>query len=340
MTPRPPKARHVHVSILIPTHNRCELLARTLESIALVRVPDGVTVDALIVANACTDDTAGVAERGLAALPFAGRVVVEDTPGLNVARTRAVAETAGDICALLDDDVWLDEQWLAGLHDAFTTHDADMVGGRVELWWEEIQRPNWLPDRAVGLLSANEGRGDKVEVLTAPWGIIGANFAFRRSVFDHIGGFQPGLDRVGNQLLGSGEIEFVQRAQAAGFRAVYAPRAKVKHWVPASRVTRQYLTGVAYGNGVSQILIKPRLPPARFLRAVAGHLVLIVGNSLGLIHARLKGDKTATLDRQCLIAIGRGGLAGLMKRLLGRGPAAPGSTRVAGDDGNPGAPAA
>ena len=52
------------VSVLIPTHNRRDLLGRTLDSLAAVRVPAGVAVEVIAVANNCTDGTEQlVAER-------------------------------------------------------------------------------------------------------------------------------------------------------------------------------------------------------------------------------------------------------------------------------------
>ncbi|MEO0514391.1 MAG: glycosyltransferase family 2 protein [Planctomycetota bacterium] len=313
----------MYISILIPTHNRCDLLGRTLESIGEIDRIDGVDVEVIVVANACTDDTVGVAERGLSALPFPGRVVEEMTPGLNVARTRSVEESQGDICALLDDDVWLDRGWLKGLREAFDSLDADVVGGRVDLWWEEVERPDWFPRIAYSLLSANR-LGDEAKVLHQPWGVIGANFAFRRSLFDRIGGFRPGLDRVGDQLLGGGECEFVQRALAHDAKVVYAPQAQVKHWVPAKRLTREYMVGVSYGNGVSQVLMKPDLSAAGYLRSAAGHLWLWVSHAAALTLAKLKKDRGLILTHQCRVAVGRGGLVGLWQRLTRPRPEAGG----------------
>jgi len=303
------------ISILIPTHNRCDILARTLESIGQISAPAGVEVEVLVVANACTDATVEVSESALAGLPFSGRVIVEDTPGLNVARTRAVNESRGEVCALLDDDVWLEAGWLQGLHDGFTRYPADVVGGKVDLWWEEVEEPDWLPDCAAGILSSNQ-LGDAVVELKQPWGVIGANFAFTRDVFDRVGGFTPGLDRVGNELMGGGESEFVQRVQAEGHRVFYIPAARVKHWVARHRITREYFIGVSRGKGFAQVMMKPRLSWFGFARSIVGHAWLGVKHTWLLINAKVKRDRGAVLSHQCGVALARGGLVGLGRRVV------------------------
>ncbi len=317
------------LSILIPTHNRSELLARTLASLAQVERPTDLGVEAIVVANNCSDDTVAVATTGLAAIRAAwgpdqsgsretaekqegdieddmgGRVVEEPEPGLNPARTRAVRESRGEWCVLLDDDVQLDRGWMHGIVAAFTQHRADVVGGRVTLWWDVVERPDWLPDTADSLLSAND-RGPAVLELDSSMGVIGANFGFRRQVFDDIGGFKPGLDRVGKALMGGGETEFVQRALRHGCRVIYTPEAHVEHWVAPERLTRAYLLGVAHGGGVSRVLMKPTFPPPAVLRTVAGHTWLAVNHGLRRGIAKLRSDQKAELTHACRAAGGPG----------------------------------
>ena len=48
-------------SILIATYNRAASLGRTLESLTLLRVPDGCTWEVAVIDNGSTDDTATVA---------------------------------------------------------------------------------------------------------------------------------------------------------------------------------------------------------------------------------------------------------------------------------------
>ena len=77
--------------------------------------------------------------------------------------------------------------------------EADIVGGRTELWWETVDRPDWLPDGLLHLLSCKDF-GESVCELKAGADLIGANFSFRKSVYEAIGPFRLGLDRTGTLL--------------------------------------------------------------------------------------------------------------------------------------------
>jgi hypothetical protein len=58
---------------------------------------------------------------------------------------------------------------------------------------------------------------------------VGANMAFRRSLFDAIGSFDVALD-VGTPSGGGGDNEMFHRLLAHGYRLVYEPAARVRHW--------------------------------------------------------------------------------------------------------------
>jgi hypothetical protein len=57
---------------------------------------------------------------------------------------------------------------------------------------------------------------------------VGANMAFRRELFDRIGGFDPALD-VGTPSRGAGDVEMFHRLVTAGHTLVYEPAALVRH---------------------------------------------------------------------------------------------------------------
>lgn len=300
------------VTILIPTHNRRDLLGRTLDSLAAVRVPAGVSVELVIVANNCTDGTEAYVGGRASGLPFPARVVSEPTPGLNHARNRGVAEATGDWLAFLDDDVWVSSGWLEGLTSTAADHRADFLGGHVELWWEVVERPAWLGPDLEWMLSNNEG-GPIPYPLREVGGLVGANFAVRRTVVEAVGPFRPDLDRVGGLLLGGGESEFVRRALQAGFVGYYAPTMSIRHWVAPHRATPEYLVGVSRGYGYARVLMKSDWGCWSAIRAVVGHLYLAATHGL----VGIAGGPGAVRHR-CLAAAGRSGLAAAVSRVLTR----------------------
>ena len=76
------------ISILIPTHNRDELLAQTFKSLEKLRIPPKIEVDLLVVANACTDSTISVCEAAFPRMPMKSRLVEEPQLGVSYARNR------------------------------------------------------------------------------------------------------------------------------------------------------------------------------------------------------------------------------------------------------------
>ena len=307
------------VSILIPTHNRRDILARTLDSLAAIRVPAGVAVDLAVVANACTDGTEAMVAETLPALPFAGVCLVEPRPGVSVARNLGVRGTAGEVVVNLDDDVWLGPEWLEELLKVYDQNPADLVGGRVELWWEAVERPAWVTPTVEGLLS-RKTNGPAVKELHSGGETIGANMSFRRTVFDAVGGFREGLDRTGRGLLGGGETDFMDRALAGGFRMFYAPDCVVKHWVPPHRIENPYLSSISYEQGRSQVFMKGRFGPREIARCVLGRAGMVAGHGAGELWGKLRGDEAARVRHRLRRRIGLGGLAAAAQRLAGRSP--------------------
>ena len=310
------------VSIVIPTHNRAELLARALDSLAQVEVPPGLGVEVVVVANACVDDTGRVVAAKAGALGFPARCVEEGRANANVARNRGIREARGGILALVDDDVQVERGWLRGLLEVYEGYPADLVGGRVELLWEAVERPAWFAPRHEKLL-ARKDHGAAVVELHRRGDVVGANMSFRREVFDALGGFRPGLDRSGSNLLGGGDIEFTQRALQRGFRVFYAPRAVVWHWVSPDRITGRYLAATAYGQGEARVYIDPKPSAWRAVRAAASGAVLFSNNVFaGWWHA-LRRDRRGVMDARVRRSFGRGKVAASL-RYLARRPSVPG----------------
>jgi hypothetical protein len=87
--------------------------------------------------------------------------------------------------------------------------------------------------------------------------LIGANMAFRREVFDAVGGFHSEIGRVGTQALGCEETELCIRAHQywplKGF--LYQPEANVFHRVPRVRTGWGYFCSRCYFEGVSKAAV-------------------------------------------------------------------------------------
>lgn len=304
------------VSILIPTHNRCEILGRTLESIQHLEIAPALAgrVEVVVINNVCTDQTDEVVNGWIARSKIPTRLIHEPAIGLNNARNRAVRESRfaepDAIMAFLDDDVLVDPRWLVALVEAFESTGASMIGGRVDLWWEAVRRPAWMIPELEDHLSRLD-YGENIRQLHEPR-IVGANFAFLRRVFEDAGpagGFRPDLDRKGKSLLSGGETDFIIKAFTRGHTLFYSPAARLRHWVPPHRAELGHLLKIIEGKAVAQILMRERYGVIDQARSLAGGLAKLV------VHGpcSLLGLRRAAIRARMRCATGRGQIIGAFK---------------------------
>jgi len=256
----------LRLSVIVPTHERPEALRRCLETL---RAQDLARerFEVLVVDDGSRSDIAAVVDSVAAAGAVAGAVAMrcerQPNGGLNSARNRGAQAATGDVLAFLDDDTLVSRGWAAAMLSAFERQPCAAVGGRVELSLEG-PAPGWLTVRRYYL--AEYDLGSEPSWLEDDPVPVGANCAVRRSDFERIGGFRPGLDRVGGSLVSNGDTEFFRRLRAAGGRLRYEPAAHVLHCVPAERLTVPFFVRRHHSQGVSDELmfaLEQPAPPAR-----------------------------------------------------------------------------
>ena len=244
------------LGIVVPTHNRAESLRRTLASV-VGQTYAGPVPEILVVNNNSTDDTAPVCAA------FAPRVRMIDEPaqGLSHARNAGIQALRhldrNDVIAFIDDDIEAQPDWAATMMAAFEAEPSiDCVGGRV-LAAHPAALPAWLTaEHWAPLALQDHGPVQRVFDERAPVGLVGANFAFRRDVFDRIGGFSPAVQRVKDGIGSTEDHEFLRRLYAAGGTALYTPDAIVTTDVPAERMTREYHRRWHRGHGRFHAVMK------------------------------------------------------------------------------------
>ena len=237
----------LELAIQVPTYNRAGLLRRALSSLA-AQVERTSHVQLIVIDNNSSDDTPAVCQE------FATvRYLFEPVQGLSQARNAGIAairESAPDVVVFADDDIEVAPGWIDAIRHAFERNpDADVVGGRV-LPQNSSEFPAWLTPAHWAPLALQD-HGNRVRVFSAaePRGLIGANLAIRRQVFDRLGGFSPHVQRVRDGIGSTEDHEFLVRLYAAGGQALYVPDALVTTRVPAERLTREYHRRWHRGHG-------------------------------------------------------------------------------------------
>jgi glycosyltransferase involved in cell wall biosynthesis len=185
----------------------------------------------LVVDNASTDRTPEIIDR------FPVRHLREQRRGASSARNRGIDEARGEIVAFIDGDCVAVADWLSKLVQPFADPEVGCVGG--ELQHADAHTP--AQRQATRML----GRWQQFAFTSKPPYAITANAAFRRSVFDQIGRFDPRMTRAQDVEIG------LRFSRNSPLRIAFGEGAIARHQHRPSQLGffRQQL-GWAYGAGL------------------------------------------------------------------------------------------
>ena len=230
------KSRWPSMSVVICAHNAEATIDECLEHTCSLDYPN---LEVLVVDDGSSDLTAEIARRH-------PRATVLSIPhsGLATARNEGLLATAGEIVAYLDSDAYPTPEWPYYLAMGFEKNDVVGVGG-----------PNECPPadtmRAQQIASAP---GGPIHVLLSDdlaEHIPGCNMAFRRSVLEELGGFDP------IYMVAGDDVDFCWRVLDRDWEIAFHPAALVWHH-PRSAI-RAYLRQ-QWGYGASEALVQARHP--------------------------------------------------------------------------------
>jgi GT2 family glycosyltransferase len=220
------------ISVVIATRDRPEHLLACLGSLQRCPPPPGWAVEVVVVDNSGGPGLES-AIRHLATGPLAVTWLTQSRPGKAVAVNTATAVVRGSIVAFLDDDVTVDEGWLAAMLEEFGRDPGlGLLGGRV---------CNPDPHRRGVAVSRNERTVDILTTHQLEGLAAGCNLAVRRHVIDAVGGRDTRLGP--GRGLAYEDIDFIRRVLRAGFRARFSPAPVVFHRPAPRNRTVEYPRG-------------------------------------------------------------------------------------------------
>ncbi|MCL4454568.1 MAG: glycosyltransferase [Deinococcus sp.] len=187
------------ISVIVPTHNRREMLEKKLRT--LEEQPG--EFETIVVADGCTDDTLRFLEDYHP--PYSLQVLQTEGRGAAFARNRGAEAAKGEILLFSDDDVVPGAGWVAAHQQAHASPRAVAVGRLL------------LPSKL-----RNCGAAELPGPLVFWWNITGNNTSLPKTLFDQVGGYDESFSGYGGEdpdlgyrLIKSGaRLVFVRRAEA------------------------------------------------------------------------------------------------------------------------------
>ncbi len=214
-------------SVIVATWNGRALLDEALDGLERQTLRQFETV----VVDDASDD--GTLEWLAEAKPYVRLVALRRRRGLAHALNRGLEAARGERVALLNNDAIPDPDWLAALDAAFETHPGvGILASRIRLFDtpDRLHAAGDFYTRAG--MPGNRGvwqRDDaRFDVAIDVFGASAAAAAYRRSVFDSVGGFDEDLGMYCE------DVDLSWRAQLAGVKCLYVPDARVRHRLSAT----------------------------------------------------------------------------------------------------------
>jgi GT2 family glycosyltransferase len=285
--------RSPSASVIIPNWNGIEYLPTCLESLQRQTLGDA---EVIVVDNGSTDGSLDLLERRY---PEVRLLPLGENRGFAGACNAGMRAARAAFLVLLNNDTETDVRWLEEVLTAFRRHpEAGMVASKMLLFDRrdifhtagDFYRVDGVPGNR-GVWQRDEGQYDREEYV---FGACGGSAAYRRTMLEQVGLLDEDF------FYSCEDVDLAWRAQLAGWRCVYTPRAIVYHKLSA---TGGGTTASFYdGRNTIYILVKdyPGDLWRRYGRAVLRRQFLIALEALrawrgAAARARLRGQLVGLL---------------------------------------------
>ncbi len=284
----------VDVSICIATYRRRHGLARLLDSLSRLKLPEGVRAEVIVVDNDPASDPAYTLDAD-AVPPFALRWLREPRRNIAYARNLAVANARGRWVAFVDDDEVVDEHWLAAYWERASEGECDGYFGpvlpRIETWytpWLDVsffERPRFVSGTRITNLGAHTCN------------------AFVRRALLRDAMFDPAFGRSGGE-----DTALFRRLAARGAHFAWCDQAIVHEYVPAARHRPGWLAQRAFRGGCVHAQIEHELGRVPSRSAAVTQSSAAAGVLLAAATALLIGGRARSLRvlLQAAVQAGKG----------------------------------
>jgi glucosyl-dolichyl phosphate glucuronosyltransferase len=239
------------LSVIICTYNREEYIGKTLMHFNNQSANENL-FEIVIVDNKSNDKTADICKEFINSNPNIDvKYYLEQNQGLSYARNTGIAKSKGDLIAFIDDDAFVNHNYIEEVIRFFKENqDINSIGGRIYPEYEKGE-PAWMSKYLWPLVAALDN-GDKVKPFKGRKFPLGANMAFRAEIFEKYDHFNVELGRRGTVLEAGEEKDLFFRMRKNGEKIFYVPSVAVKHIIPEKRTHLDYIKKQALGIGKSE----------------------------------------------------------------------------------------
>lgn len=215
------------VSVIIPNWNGAVHLPTCLESLRRQTWRD---FEVIVVDNGSQDDSLELLARDY---PEVRVLALGENRGFAGACNAGIRAARGEFVVLLNNDTEADPRWLEEVVAAFRRHpEAGMVASKMLLFDRrdtfhtagDYYRVDGRPGNR-GVWQADRGQYDREEYV---FSACGGSAAYRRAMLEDVGLLDEDF------FYSCEDVDLAWRAQLAGWRCVYAPRAVVYHKLSAT----------------------------------------------------------------------------------------------------------
>ena len=197
------------ISVIIPTYNDSKDIVKCLNSLKNQTLKWGEDFEVIISDGRSKDGTDEIARK------MGAKVVYEDIGTRGGACNVGAQYASSDIIVFTDADAYFPPDWLEKILKKFEETGADVVGGD-DILGDDAN----TFERLVFLFDLYKGQPKTERDVVNR--LRGVNTAYRKNVFDVVGGFDP-------QLASVEETEMHWRMYSRGFKLVYDPDIFVYH---------------------------------------------------------------------------------------------------------------
>ena len=257
------------LSIVIPSHHRCDLLRRCLTT---VRNHAPAATEIIVVDDASPDHVAG-----RVAQEFAGvRVVrLDRRRGFAVAANAGIRTSRGAVVEMLNDDTEVQPGWANTALRCFNDPAIGSVAPLV-LRWPNGDTIDSAGDRYyLGGVAQKRGHGQPLgPEFLKPRQVFGVSAAagfYRRAALDEVGHFPESFGSYFE------DVDLAFRLQRAGWRAMFEPASRVLHHISASHGPSRRLLEQQSCN--EERVFWRNVPASDLWRAVPKHAAVLAGKA-------------------------------------------------------------